>query len=78
MVSADMDGETVMMSIEQGSYFGLRGIAPDLWNWMEKPLSVSELCDRVMEDYEVDRPTCEKDVITLLEDLQSRELIIAG
>lgn len=43
LVAADMDGDMVMMSIEHGTYFGLTGIAPQIWAALEQPKTASEL-----------------------------------
>ena len=69
IIATDMDGETVMMSVEQGSYFGLSGVAPFLWEQLAEPLSIDELCRRVQNDFEVDEATCQADVTAFIGDL---------
>ncbi|VWX62130.1 lasso peptide biosynthesis PqqD family chaperone [Sphingorhabdus sp. 109] len=75
MVSADMDGEMVMMSIEDSAYYGLNAVGSDLWEAMEKPVSVTALCDRVTENFDIDLATCRSDVMELLTDLRARNLV---
>lgn len=74
-VSAEVDGEIVMMSVEHGSYFGLDPIASHIWTLIETPHRVDAICDVLMREFEVDRATCEADVLGFLEDLQAQELI---
>jgi hypothetical protein len=40
IVAADMDGETVMMSIEAGEYFGLNDVGTFLWEFMAEPVRI--------------------------------------
>ena len=75
LIFTDMDGETVMLNIEEGNYYGLSGIAPDLWEWMEKPVSIGTLVQKVADTFEVDEETCRADVLAHLAELRDRALI---
>ncbi len=75
LVSSDLDGETVMMSIENGQYYGLDEIGSRVWALIEEPRSVSELCDVLVEEYEVAREQCEQDVLAFLNELAEDNLV---
>lgn len=66
VLAADIDGEVVMMSIEQGCYFGLDDIGSDIWKRLDLPCSFGELVDRLAADYDANRETITADVRTLL------------
>jgi hypothetical protein len=66
IVDSDIDGETVMMSIENGEYYGLDDIGSLIWKLIEKPINVSDLIDTLLERFDVDRKTCERDVLVFL------------
>lgn len=74
-VSTELDDETVLMSIEQGQYFSMDGILSKIWTLVETPVKVSALCDALLEEYEVEREQCEKDVLDVLKELADEELI---
>lgn len=80
IVSSDMDGETIMMSLDKGMYYGLNAIATRIWELIEKPLPVSELCNILVNEFEVDRDLCQRDVCRFLGELQGDDLIkvVAG
>jgi hypothetical protein len=79
MVSADMDGEMVMMSIENSAYYGLNAVGSDLWEAMENPVSITALCNHVTENFDIDLVACQSDVMELLTDLRERNLVqLAG
>ena len=48
---------------------GLSGVGPFLWAQLAEPLSIGELCRRVVQAYEVDEVTCRADVTAFVEDL---------
>lgn len=75
VVSTDMDDETVMMSIDKGMYYGLDTIATRIWELIEKPLAVSDLCNILLSEFEVDRDNCQRDVLRFLNEMQNDELI---
>jgi hypothetical protein len=66
VLTAEVDGEIVMMSIEQGRYFGLDDIGSDIWKRIEPPCSFASLIDALAADYEADRVTIATDVQSLL------------
>ena len=66
VLAAEVDGETVMMSIEKGCYFGLDDIASDIWRRLEEPCSFAALVDQLLADYDADRAMIAGDVRRLL------------
>lgn len=75
IIASDIDGEVVMMSIEHGTYSGLDAIGSVIWDMLEISRRVSEICDDLMELYDVDRERCQEDVLAFLNDLASDETI---
>lgn len=69
IIATDMDGETVMMSIEHGEYYGLSEVGSFLWEQLAGPLSVEELCRRVIEEFDVDETTCRTDVSAFIAEM---------
>lgn len=75
IVSTDMDGERVMMSLDQGAYFGLGGIGGTIWDMLDQPRSIGELEAQVMAQYAVDAETCRTDVAAFLADMERNGLV---
>ena len=75
LVSSDIDGEVVMMSIENGKYYGLDKVGSRIWEVLENSLSVSELIDQLLVEFEVERETCEKDVMYFLQKLDDDNML---
>jgi len=76
IVASDIDGETVMMSIENGYYYGLDDIGSVIWELIEKPTRVSDLIDILVGKFTVDRETCEKDVLKFLNGLNEDNILV--
>jgi hypothetical protein len=50
-LSAEVGGETVLMSIARASYFGLAATGREIWQRLEQPARVSDLCARLCADF---------------------------
>src|SRR5580704_14780365 len=75
VLSAEVDGETVMMSIERGRYFGLDHIGSDIWKRIEPPCSFATLIERLAAEYEADRATIVSDVQNLLVHMAKHDVV---
>ncbi|HYH21262.1 MAG TPA: PqqD family peptide modification chaperone [Azospirillum sp.] len=78
VLSAEVDGEAVLMSIEKGFYFGLDDIGSDVWRRLEEPVGVAALAAALAEDYDGDPAVIEHDVIALLTDMAANGLVEVG
>lgn len=75
-VSSNMAGEVVILNHGKGVYYGLGEVGALVWTALENsPRSVEELCELVMEEYDVDQATCEKDIESLIQSLLQEKLI---
>ena len=75
LVTANMDGEKVMLSIEKGKYFGLNGIGSRIWELLEKPILVRAMVSVLLQEYDVEEKTCQQDVQVFLSKLYAQELV---
>jgi Coenzyme PQQ synthesis protein D (PqqD) len=73
--TAEVDGEVVMMSIEQGQYFGLDNIGSDILKRLDPPCAFVDLIDRLAADYDADRASIAADVRALLETMAERDVV---
>lgn len=75
VVAAPVQHELVLMSVERGQYYGTSGVGAWLWERIEKPVAVRELCQRLQELYEVDPATCGRDVLRFLEEVREQGML---
>ncbi|MDD3959678.1 MAG: lasso peptide biosynthesis PqqD family chaperone [Oscillospiraceae bacterium] len=75
IVTADMDGETVMMHVESGNYFGLGEVGSTIWAFMEEPVGVREIIEHLSESYDVERERCEAETLDFLNEMVTLGMI---
>jgi hypothetical protein len=73
-VSCEVGGEVLLLGLEHGQYFGLRGVGVLLWDLIQTPRQVGELCTAVRARYDVGEAQCAADVKAFLSDLLSHDL----
>ncbi len=74
-VSAPVDDELVMADVDAGKYYGLNSIATTIWQSLETPVTVEELCSKLCESFDVSKDQCSKETLAFLTELESRKLI---
>ena len=74
-VSCDLSGESAILNLKAGVYYGLNEVGTRVWKLIQEPKRVSELRDAILEEYEVDPHRCETDIMALLQDLLENGLI---
>jgi Coenzyme PQQ synthesis protein D (PqqD) len=74
-IAAEVDDEIVILSAKAEAYFGLGAIGSDIWGMIATPCRISDVCTRLVEDYDVDRQTCERDTMAFMEKLLEGRLI---
>ena len=79
VVWRDVDGEIVVLNVVTGHYFGLDGVASHLWQLVQTPgASIGTIGDALGRDYDIDRPTIDRDVSSFIDDLLEHHLIAVG
>ena len=76
LVATDMDGETVMLDIDSGRYFGLSGVGPHIWEALERDTRADVLVAGVRERYDAGpHEDIERDVMGFLDRLVEKGLV---
>jgi hypothetical protein len=74
-VAADMDGEKVLMSVENGRYYGMDPVGSRIWELVEKETTFDALCEAIFREYEGDREQIQSDLKKYLQNLSEEKLI---
>jgi hypothetical protein len=74
-LSQELKEEAVILDAHRGVYYGLNSVGSRIWQLMRHPKLVREIRDAILAEYEVDSHQCEKDLITLLDQLAAKGLI---
>lgn len=73
--TTDLDGDLVFLDADGGEYQVLRGTARWIWELLERPRTLEEICATVEAEYEVPPETCREQLVPFLEELVELELV---
>lgn len=74
-LTSPIENELVMFDADAGKYYGFNEVATAIWNELEKPLTVDELCENLLETFEVEPEECRNDVVAFLKELIDKNLV---
>ena len=74
-LDADINDEVVALSIERGTCYGMNRVAARVWHLIKTPARVSDVCATLCQEFKVSPKVCERDVISLLEELRAEGMI---
>lgn len=77
LLTAEVNGELIGMSVEQGTCYGFNGVGTRIWELLAEPRSIDDLCAQLLSEFEVDADRCKEEVVALLEELRAEGLVRA-
>ncbi|QHV94874.1 PqqD family peptide modification chaperone [Spirosoma endbachense] len=75
--SSVLGNETIVLNYEIGNYYELNELGGFIWSLLEdqKVISVEEIKEKVLEEFEVEESVCEQELTSFLESLLDEKLI---
>ncbi|HVZ76996.1 MAG TPA: PqqD family protein [Gemmatimonadaceae bacterium] len=74
-LSTQLSGETVILALQSGQYFGLDPVGTYIWEFLREPRRVHEVVAHVVSRYDVSDEQCTRDVLALMGELASHGLV---
>lgn len=71
----DMDGEAVILSLQNGKYYGVNAVGAFIWEMLQKPVSFEDIRSTAMHEYEIDENTCRREILAFLKKMSEEGLI---
>jgi Coenzyme PQQ synthesis protein D (PqqD) len=74
-VSSDLAGETAILNLKNGVYYGLDPVGSRIWSLVQEPTTFAEIRDALLGHYDVEKVTLESDIRDLLNQLAEHGLV---
>lgn len=75
VLSTNIDGEAVLMSVDSGSYFTLNPIGSAIWDLLETPITLAQLQEELLNKFEGNDQTILAESKLYIQDLATRGLV---
>jgi hypothetical protein len=74
-MSAIVDGEAVIMSLQTGHFHGATGAGVRIWTLLDAPQTLESLLKSLCDEFDVDLERCRPEVEAFLASLLERQLV---
>ena len=58
--------------------YGLNRVGSRIWSLLAEPIRIGNICATLLTEYKVEPPSCERQVIDLLEEMRAEGLIVTS
>ena len=71
----ELGGESVILDLDAGVYYGLSGVGSRAWSLMETVVRVKTVLERLVAEYEVEPARCEEELMAWLQEMARAGLV---
>lgn len=75
VITRELDGETILLNLETGIYFGLDKVGTDVWRAIRAVGILGEALDLVQAEYDVEPAVLNADFLRLVDELLAKGLL---
>jgi hypothetical protein len=74
-MASDVAGETVILGLTAGRYYGLDAVGARVWQLIQTPARLADVRNTIVAEYDVEPQRCEADLLALLQKMADTGLI---
>jgi len=75
IVASEVDGELVLVSVQDGKYYGLDPVGSEIWRQLEQPRTVTALTAALQQHFDGDAATIERETVAFIDQLAAQALV---
>ena len=75
VITRELSGETVLLNLESGVYYGLDTVGTRVWQLITQGRTIASVCDTMIEEYDVAPDVLHADVTRLVGELRDRGIV---
>lgn len=76
VLAQEVGDELVLLDLKSGTYFGLDPIGSRIWRLIGEGKNLSEVCEKLLGEYDVSSAELERDAAILTDELVTRRLLV--
>jgi len=75
IMHSKIDEEVVMLSPDMKDYLGMNITGSEIWDLLEKPVTVGKIIEQLLQQYDIDSETCKNETIEYVNNLINNRII---
>lgn len=76
-ISGKLHDELVMMDPDRGKYFALNPVATRIWDILDQPREIRQICSVLITEYEVSEDQCIREVSEYIDEMIRLGLVLS-
>ena len=72
---SDFADEVVILNLRDGVYYGLEEVGARIWQLLQHPVTVTDICGALLSEYDLESERCISDVRALVTELAAKGLV---
>jgi hypothetical protein len=75
-ISCDVADEVVLLSVDDGQYYGLNAVGASIWRLIQKPRTLADVRNVLLDEYaDVSSDTCTAEVLAFVTNMLALGLV---
>lgn len=70
-----LQGETVLLDLASGTYYGLDSVGTRVWQGIEQHGQLNKVREAILNEYDVSEQQCDADLVDIIADLINKGLL---
>ena len=75
VVWRNLQGESVLLDLKSGVYFGLDAVGTRMWTLMQDQSDLQVVLQELLAEYDVNEETCAQDLLDLVRAMEEKGLV---
>jgi hypothetical protein len=75
VIARELSGETVLLNLESGIYYGLDAVGTRVWQLLMQGRTIASVCETMIDEYDVAPDVLRGDVARLVGELRERGIV---
>lgn len=77
VITRELSGETVLLNLESGVYYGLDVVGTRVWQLLQQGATIADVCAVLVEEFDVEHDVVREDVSRLVAELREKGIVTA-
>ena len=75
VASCALGDGAALLDLQSSTYYSMNAVASAIWELIQQPATMAEICDHVADRFELGGASCEADVVALIDELLRLRLV---
>ncbi|MEO8548093.1 MAG: PqqD family protein [Sphingomicrobium sp.] len=71
----EVGSDIIALNVDRGRCYGMENVSATVWNLLTEPANLEQICDRLIQIYDVEPQACRSEIEQLMVNMQNEGLV---